>query len=143
MLKLFRVWSNDLWFIFHNSSWSFPGPYFSRKHMFHDSYRVTNLQISAKLFSNVLIFKIFLSTSPSIIHFISLSSKSFVNFIFYGAENNIEKMWQLTIQILFSNWFTLVPEKHFVRLYYTRKLGLFCSTEMYCFEELPCLKQNI
>ena len=29
-----------LWFIFYDSIWSFHGSYFSRKHVFHESYRV-------------------------------------------------------------------------------------------------------
>ena len=35
---------NDSWFVFHDSSWSFHKPYFSRKRMFHKSYRVNRTQ---------------------------------------------------------------------------------------------------
>ena len=40
----YRVQFIDLWFVFHNSSWSFHEPYFSRKHIFHKSYRVNRTQ---------------------------------------------------------------------------------------------------
>ena len=32
-----RVQFNNLWFVFHESSWSFHEPYFSRKHIFYES----------------------------------------------------------------------------------------------------------
>ena len=35
--KKVRVWFNDSWFVFHDSSWSFHEPYFSRKYVFHES----------------------------------------------------------------------------------------------------------
>ena len=35
--KLIRVRFNDSWFVFQESSWSFHEPYFSRKHVFHES----------------------------------------------------------------------------------------------------------
>ena len=49
----FRVQFNDAWFVFHDSSWSFFGPYFSRKHIFYESYRV-----SSRVRMNVLHFAI-------------------------------------------------------------------------------------
>ena len=33
------------------------------------------------------------------------------------------------------NWFTLVPEKHFVKLCNTRNFGLSCSVQMYHFKK--------
>ena len=36
-----RVGFNDSWFLFHDSSWSFHEPYFSKTHIFHQSYRVS------------------------------------------------------------------------------------------------------
>ena len=39
-----RVRLNELWLVFYNSSWSFYKPYGSRKHVFHESCRVTRTQ---------------------------------------------------------------------------------------------------
>ena len=39
-----RVWFNDFQFVFHNSSWRFHKPYFSRKHILHESHRVKRTQ---------------------------------------------------------------------------------------------------
>ena len=70
--------------------------------------------------------------------YISLSSKSFVNIIFYGAENNkLKAQANEPFKYLFFIWFTLVPKKNFAELCNTRKFGLSCSIEMYYFEELP------
>ena len=62
-----RVWFNDSWFIFHDSSWSFHEPYFSRKKKFQESFRVN--RISTKLFNNIIILKTFLLTISFIIQF--------------------------------------------------------------------------
>ena len=37
---LSRVRFNDSWFVLHDSSWSFHETYFSKRHIFHESYRV-------------------------------------------------------------------------------------------------------
>ena len=34
-----RIRFNDSWFVFHDSSWSFHEPYFSKKCILHESYR--------------------------------------------------------------------------------------------------------
>ena len=36
-----RVRFNDSWFVFHDSSWSFNELNFSKKHIFHESYRLS------------------------------------------------------------------------------------------------------
>ena len=82
---------NDSWFVFHNSRWSFHEPYFSRKHLFHESYRVNRTQdYSLKTFKEVpnyfAMSKTFLSTISTIIHF--FIEQKFFKHHFYGAENN-------------------------------------------------------
>ena len=42
-MNYLRVQFNNSWFLFHNSSWSFHEPYFSRKH-FHKSYGMNKTQ---------------------------------------------------------------------------------------------------
>ena len=73
-----RIRFNDSWFIFRNSSWSFHEPYFSRKHIFLESYKVnrthdyglrTCIQVYTKLFNNVIILKTFSLTNSTITHF--------------------------------------------------------------------------
>ena len=41
---LTNVRFNDSWFVFHDSSWSFHEPYFSKKHLFHEPKRVNRSQ---------------------------------------------------------------------------------------------------
>ena len=41
----YRVWFKILWFIFHDSSWSFHKPYFRRKCIFHKLYCVNRYKI--------------------------------------------------------------------------------------------------
>ena len=67
----------------------------------------------------------------------SLSSKSFVNIIFYRSKNKVKRRDSWPFKYLLSIWFTLVPKRYFVKLCNTRKFGLSCSIEMYYFEELP------
>ena len=43
-LETYRVRFNDSWLVFHNSSWSFHEPYFSRKEIFHKLYRKNRIQ---------------------------------------------------------------------------------------------------
>ena len=43
-LETYRVRFNDSWFVFHDSSWSFHEPYFSKKQIFHESYRMNRSQ---------------------------------------------------------------------------------------------------
>ena len=40
-----RVRFNDSRFVFHDSGWSFHEPSFSRKHVFHESYRANKTQV--------------------------------------------------------------------------------------------------
>ena len=47
-MNMFRVWFNDSWFVFQNSSWSFREPYFSTEHLFHESYKVNRTQESLR-----------------------------------------------------------------------------------------------
>ena len=83
---------SNLWFIFHSSTWSFHKPYFSRKQIFHKSYRAKKTQMVVKPVNKYQImqychyFKNILSVISSIIHF--FLSKSFVNIIFHWAKNN-------------------------------------------------------
>ena len=59
---------------------------------------------------------------------------SFVNIIFYGAENNKSKRRDdEPFTYLFSIWFTLVPKNNFAELFNTRKSGLSRSIEMHYF----------
>ena len=139
-----RIWINDSWFAFHDCIWSFHKPYFGRKHIFHkqiiQSEQNTrlwslNLHISTKLFGNVIISKTFLSFISSTMHF--FIEQKFCKGHFYRTENKQNaKTRQLTIQT-FTAWFALVSEKHFVKLYTTRKFDFSCSMEMYHFKELP------
>ena len=39
-----RVPLNDSWFVLHDSNWSFDKPYFSKRNIFHESYRVNITQ---------------------------------------------------------------------------------------------------
>ena len=103
-----------------DSYWSFHKPYFVRKHTFHKWYRKNrrndwpwNLQISAKLFGNVIISKTFLLMISIIIHF--LSSK-FCKHL-QSRKNQTAKTGQLTIQTFCTICFTLLPEKYFVKLW--------------------------
>ena len=48
LMNIFRVWFNDSWFVFQNSSWSFREPYFSIEHLFHESYKVNRTQESPR-----------------------------------------------------------------------------------------------
>ena len=112
-----RVWFNNLWFIFHNSSWSFPGSYFSRKNIFHESYiewtehKVMVLKPANKYqiirywhyFENILI--------DDCQHYsISLLSKSFSNIIFANCKNQTCTTW------FTQNYLITAPEKCFIKL---------------------------
>ena len=70
-VPLIRVRFNNSWFVFYDFSKSFHEPYFSRKHILYELYRVNRiqdygfkkLQISTKLFVNLITLKLFLSTT--------------------------------------------------------------------------------
>ena len=71
-----RVRFNDSWFIFHNSSWSFHKPEFSRKHISRIIWSEQNtrlwpskLKINTELCGKDIILKTLLSTISSMIHF--------------------------------------------------------------------------
>ena len=74
MIYVNRVRFNDLRFVFHDSSWSFYQPYFSRKHVFHELYRVNGTQdYGLKTWKqvpnyHVIISQRLLSTTSTIIH---------------------------------------------------------------------------
>ena len=40
-----RVQFSDSWFVFRDSSWGFHKPYFSKKHIFHESYRANRIMV--------------------------------------------------------------------------------------------------
>ena len=52
---------HDLWFIFYDSIWNFHGSYFSRKHVFHESYRVNRTYDYGLNTSNPTSFHLFMS----------------------------------------------------------------------------------
>ena len=137
---VYRVRFNDSWCIFHNSSWSFHEPYFRKRHIFHESYRVSehntrlwseNREESTKLFHIDIISKHSYRRFPP--SPISLSSKSFLD-IFFGAE--ITNWKDETIN--FSNIYYLIycfAEKH-LSTCSTKKFNLSCSIAVYHFEKL-------
>ena len=43
--NLCRVWFNNSWYVFYDSSWHFQEPYFSRKHLFHESNWMNRTQM--------------------------------------------------------------------------------------------------
>ena len=81
--RLFRVQFNHLWFVFHDSSWSFHEPYFSRKHTFHESFEWTEHKIMILKPANK--YQIIRQQWFTLLS-IFLSNKSFGNIIFYRAE---------------------------------------------------------
>ena len=136
---IFMVQFKDSWFVFHNSSRSFHKPYFSQKNIYHESFSMNRTQNyglktckQVQNYSSISKFwKLSYQWFPSSSN--ALSSKSFVNIIFYRAENN--KMISKIINHS-SIWFTLVLEKHFLKSCNARKFDLFCSIEIYHFEKL-------
>ena len=62
-----RFQFSDMWFLFPDSSWTFQEAYFSRKHVFHKSYRVIETLDSGLYY--VLFSESFLPVTTSIIHF--------------------------------------------------------------------------
>ena len=87
--NLVRVRFNDPWFVYHDSSWNFQ-------------------VIFAKLLPNYLAMPWFWKHSYQQfpVSFISLSSKGFLNIIFYGAENNkLKRQGNHPLKYLF---FTLI-----------------------------------
>ena len=127
-----RAQFNDPSFVFHDSSWHFHDPYFCRKHIHHESYKVNRTQDYGlkicKQVTNYLTLSWFWKQSywqfpASIIS--SLSKR----------KEQTEKMRQLTNQV-FTNWFTLMPKEHSVKSYNTKKIDLYCSMEIYNFVQL-------
>ena len=96
-----------MWFVFHDSSWGFHEPYFSRKHNFANRIewterkimvlRPTNKVMTYPIIRHCHNFKNILSDNFQH-HSFLFSDKSFVNIFFYRAENNIEKTRQWIIQ---------------------------------------------
>ena len=115
----FKARFNDLWFEFHDSSWRCHEPYFCRKHILHESYKVNKTQDHhglkiCKQVPNYLTLSWFWKQSYWQFPASTISSSS-------KKKEQIEKMRQLTDQT-FTNWFTLMLKGHFVKLYNTKKL---------------------
>ena len=140
-----RICFKDSWFVFHESSWSFQKPYFSRKHIFDELHWVNRTQYyglkTCKQVPNYSVLLLFQKHSyqwfPA--SSIFLLSKSFVNFAFYGAGKNKlkrqDKFIQTFIFYLIYSGKSILLEKHFVRLCNTRKFNLSSIIEMCHFEE--------
>ena len=116
----------------NDSSWSFHWAYFSKKtHISLIIYTKQNtrswsysLQISTKLFGNALIVKTFLFAIFSIIP--SLNWVKVFKHHFYTAENNkLQRPDNPASKYLFTNSFTWVPKKNFVKLSNTCSLKKF------------------
>ena len=114
-----------MWFVFHDSIWSFHESYFSRKLIFHESYRVErrlwslNLQISIILFGNVIIIKYIFINNLKYHPFLDrqLTIQTFAYYLIYPGTRKV-----------FCEW----------------KFDLSCSIEIYHFDGLlSCEKQNI
>ena len=147
MAILFRFWFNDSWFMFHDFSWSFHKPYFSRKHIFHKLYRVNRTQDygfrTCKQVSNYLALSqfqkhLYRQVLPSSI---SLSSKRFENVPFYRAENKLKRQ-ESTIQTFI---YYLIYSGATIAFHEIIQGHLICPIVWKCyFEKLSlCAKQNI
>ena len=104
-VKQNKVWFNNSWFVFHDSSLSFHESYISRKHisriMLSDQntrLQPWNLQITTKLSGNVIALKAPLSTIFGIIH-IFIKQKFCKNHFLQNQKQQIKKTRKLTIQI--------------------------------------------
>ena len=74
------------------------------------------MQISAKIIWQCHNFKKILNDDYQHHSFLS-QAKSFVNIIFYGAENNkLRRGDNQPFKHLFTIWFTLAAEKYFLKL---------------------------
>ena len=106
-----RVRFNGLWFVFDDSSSSFHEPYFSRKHIFHESFGVNRTQdYGLKTRKHVRnyprmswfwkhSYRRFPASSNFLPSQLNSNSNSFCKHHFYGAGNNkLIRRGDLTIQ---------------------------------------------
>ena len=110
-LTIFRIQFKDLWFIFHDSSWSFRESYFCSKHILHKSKEWTEHKIMGFKPAN----------KYQIIWQSLLSKISIIIIIFYRAKQRIAKTIQ-PFKDLFTIGFTLVQEKYFVKRNFEKKI---------------------
>ena len=141
-LSIDRVQFNNSWFVFHDSSLSFHGPYFSRNknfmnHLGWTEYKIMVLKPANK--SKTIgqchnFWKDFYQRFPSSSN--SLSSKGFVNILFYGDnlwKQLSDKTRQLTTQAFI--YYLIYSETFFVKSCNTRKLDMSSSMEIHHFKK--------
>ena len=116
LVNMFKVRFNASWFVFHHSSWSFLEPYFSRKHLFHESYTVNRTQdYRLKTSKQGQIIRYCHNFENIVIegfrhHSISLLSKSFSNIVF--TEWNIKNCKDQTVNYSNISLFFYLMERH-------------------------------
>ena len=116
-----RVWFIDSWFTFHDSSWNFHKPYFSKKHISQiiwSEKSIKKLQISTELLGNVIVSKAFSSRMSPIVHFF-IEWKFYKHCFLQGWKWQIAKTGLFTIQIFFLLFDLLQGQKSISQNYPT------------------------
>ena len=106
--RLFRVQFNHLWFVFHDSSWSFHEPYFSRKHTFHESFEWTEHKIMILKPANK--YQIIRQQWFTLLSIFFIKQKFWKHYFLQSRNNKLKRWDNEFFKHLFTIWFTLVQE---------------------------------